>query len=66
MAARQCSREAAEKSAHDSDSARESYASRFYQSRWSDPTLFHLTINTGLIGRKQACSLISMAARQIQ
>jgi CMP/dCMP kinase len=65
MADRHCSQESAEKSAHDSDSARESYASRFYQSRWSDPTLYSLTINTGLIGRAQACSLITMAARQI-
>jgi cytidylate kinase len=66
MQARSCSREAAEKSAHDSDHARESYTSRFYQSRWSDPTLYHLTVNTGLISRQQACDLIADTARRIQ
>jgi cytidylate kinase len=64
--ARGVSREAAEKSCRDSDHARESYTSRFYQSRWSDPTLYHLTINTGLITREQACDLIVFAARRIQ
>ncbi|MBV8083749.1 MAG: cytidylate kinase-like family protein [Chloroflexi bacterium] len=66
MADRTCSRESAEKSAHDSDSARESYANRFYQARWSDPTQFHLTVNTGLLTRPQACDLVVAAARKIQ
>jgi len=66
MQDRGSSREAAEKSCRDSDHARESYTSRFYQSRWSDPTLYHLTINTGLLSRKQACDLIVEAARRIQ
>ncbi|HLG73697.1 MAG TPA: cytidylate kinase-like family protein [Chloroflexota bacterium] len=63
---RGCSREAAEKSARDSDHARESYTSRFYQSRWSDPSLYHLTVNTGLLSRQQAADLIVEAARRIQ
>ncbi len=66
MADRQCSRDAAEKSARDSDHARESYTNRFYQSRWSDPTLYHLTVNTGLLSRTQACELIVDAARRIR
>jgi cytidylate kinase len=63
---RRCGREAAEKSARDSDHARESYTSRFYQSRWSEPTLYHLTVNTGLLSRQQATELIVDAARRIQ
>jgi cytidylate kinase len=66
MEARGCSRERAEKHGHDSDHARESYTNRFYQSRWSDPTLYHLTVNTGLLGRPQACDLIVDASRRIQ
>lgn len=63
---RGCSREEAERAARDSDHARESYTSRFYQSRWSDPTLYHLTVNTGLLSRSQACDLIVDASRRIQ
>jgi cytidylate kinase len=66
MEARGCSRERAEKHGHDSDHARESYTNRFYQSRWSDPTLYHLTVNTGLLSRPQACDLIVDASRRIQ
>ena len=63
---RSVSREAAEKSCRDSDHARESYTSRFYQSRWSDPTLYHLTVNTGLLTRQQGRDLIVDAIRRIQ
>jgi len=66
MQDRGSSREAAEKSCRDSDHARESYTDRFYHSRWSDPTLFHLTVNTGLLSRRNACELIAEAARRIQ
>jgi cytidylate kinase len=66
MQSREVSREQAEKSCRDSDHARESYTDRFYHSRWSDPTLYHLTVNTGLLSRAQACDLIVEAARQIQ
>jgi cytidylate kinase len=66
MKERECSREEAEKSARNSDHARESYTSRFYQSRWSDPTLYHLTVNTGLLSRQQSCELILDATRRIQ
>jgi cytidylate kinase len=66
MDERRVSREAAEKSCRDSDHARESYTERFYHSRWSDPTLYHLTVNTGLLSRKQAADLIIDAARRIQ
>jgi CMP/dCMP kinase len=66
MRIRECSREAAEKSGRDSDHARESYTSRFYQSRWSDPTLYHLTVNTGLLNQTQARDLIVDMARRIQ
>jgi len=66
MEARNCSRDVAEKAARDSDHARESYTSRFYHSRWSDPTLYHLTLNTGLLSRREARDLIVTAARKIQ
>jgi cytidylate kinase len=66
MQERGASREDAEKSCRNSDHARESYTSRFYQSRWSDPTLFHMTVNTGLLTRQQATAVIVEAARRIQ
>jgi len=66
MKDRGCSREEAEKSGRNSDHARESYTSRFYQARWSDPTLYHLTVNTGLLSRQQACELILDVTRRIQ
>jgi len=65
MLDRSCPREQAEKMVHNSDSARESYTSRFYHSRWSDPTLYHLTVNTGMLTREQARDLIVAAVRQI-
>ena len=66
MEERTCSREEAEKRARDSDHGRESYTSRFYHSRWSDPTLYHLTINTGLLTRLEATHTIVSAVRQIR
>jgi cytidylate kinase len=66
MDERKVSREQAERSCRDSDHARESYTDRFYHSRWSEPTLYHLTVNTGLLSRKQAAELIVDAARRIQ
>jgi len=66
MRDRSCSRDEAEKHGRDSYHARESYTSRFYQSHWSDPTLYHVTVNTGLLSRQQACELILDAAQRIQ
>ncbi|HEU0167287.1 MAG TPA: cytidylate kinase-like family protein [Chloroflexota bacterium] len=66
MEERACSREAADKLARDADHARESYTSRFYHSRWSDPTQYHLTLNTGLLTAAEARDLIISAAGQIR
>ncbi|MBV9121455.1 MAG: cytidylate kinase-like family protein [Chloroflexi bacterium] len=62
----QCSIEEAEKHARNSDHARESYTQRFYHSHWSDPTLYHLTVNTGCLTREQARDVIVAAAREIR
>lgn len=66
MRDRGISREGAEKHCRESDQSRESYTSRFYHSRWSDPNLYHLTVNTGMLTRDQARDIIVSAARQIQ
>ncbi|MHB8619816.1 MAG: cytidylate kinase-like family protein [Chloroflexota bacterium] len=60
-----CSLQAGEKLAVESDQARESYAQRFYHARWSDPTLYHLTINTGYLSRKAAVDLLVEMARKL-
>jgi hypothetical protein len=65
MEDRACTREAADKLARDADHARESYASRFYHSRWSDPTQYHLTVNTGLLTTTEARDVIVSALGQI-
>jgi len=65
MEERNCSREAADKLARDADHARESYTSRFYHSHWSDPTQYHLTINTGLLAPAEARDVIVSALGQI-
>src|SRR5581483_6391478 len=66
MEQRGCSRDAAEKSARDSDHARESYTERFYHAHWADPTRYHLTLNTGFLTREQACAIVIDAAQRIR
>jgi hypothetical protein len=64
MRERQCSYEAAEKAASNSDNARESYTQRFYHTRWSDPNQYDLTINTARLSREHAVNLIVSAVKR--
>ena len=49
-----------------SDHNRQTYLRRFYQVRWSDPSLYHLVINTAFISPDQAARLIQAAIFNFQ
>ncbi len=46
-----------------SDQARSEYLARYHNSRWIDPLLYHLVINTGVTPFEGAASLIVEAAK---
>jgi cytidylate kinase len=46
-----------------SDHARADYLARYYNSRWIDPLLYHLVVNTGVTPPESAASLIVEAAK---
>lgn len=46
-----------------SDEARRDYLARYHNSRWIDPLLYHLVINTGITPLEGAASLIVEAAK---
>ncbi len=48
-----------------SDRNRAEYLRRFYKVRWDDPTLYHLTLNTGRISRVAAAATIVAAAKAL-
>jgi len=48
-----------------SDEARREYLSRYHNTRWLDPLLYHLVINTGLTTPEAAASLVVHAARAV-
>ncbi len=47
------------------DGATAEYLRRFHGVDWTDPSLYHLTINTSLVGREAAVELIAAGARRI-
>ena len=47
------------------DAASADYIKRFYQRDWDDPTLYHVTINTGKLTIEQAARLIAKLAEEI-
>ncbi len=49
----------------DSDSNRERYHREFYGRDWSDPVLYHMVLNTELLGVDGAAKLIEARARQL-
>ncbi len=49
----------------DSDSNRERYHREFYGRDWSDPVLYHMVLNTGLLGIDGAAKLIEARAREL-
>ncbi len=46
-----------------SDAARSDYLARYHNSRWIDPLLYHLVVNTGVTPPEGAASLIVKAAK---
>jgi len=47
------------------DRATAEYLSRFHAVDWADPSFYHLTVNTSLLGREAAVELLAAAARRI-
>ena len=47
------------------DRATAEYLRRFYGIDWADPSLYHLTVNTSLVGREAAAELLASIARRI-
>jgi cytidylate kinase len=47
------------------DGATAEYLRRFHGVDWADPSLYHMTINTSLMGREAAVELLASAARRI-
>ncbi len=65
MQAEVLTREAALRLIGDRDRATAQYLRRFHDVDWTDPTLYHLTLNTSLVGEEGAAELIAAAARQL-
>jgi cytidylate kinase len=47
------------------DRATAQYLRRFHGIDWADPSLYHLTVNTSLVGREAATDLLVTAARRM-
>ena len=47
------------------DRATAEYLHRFSGIDWADPSLYHLTVNTSLVGREAAAELVASMARQV-
>ena len=59
------SRSAALNTIQQRDRATADYLRRFRGIEWTDPTHYHLTINSSLFGEEEAANLIANAARQL-
>jgi len=57
------SAQAARAQIEDSDRYRASYLERFYKTRWDDPDLYHLVINTGHISLETSAEVVCTAVR---
>lgn len=58
-------REAAEKTVAERDRATAEYLKRFHEIDWADPSLYHLTVNTSLMGMEGSPEVIAAAARRV-
>jgi cytidylate kinase len=58
-------REAALTMIGERDRATTEYLRRFHGIDWTDSSLYHLTVNTSLLGREAAAELLASAARRI-
>lgn len=56
---------AAEAAIDKTDANRARYHREYYRREWSDPALYHMTLNTGLLGYEPAAELIVARARQL-
>lgn len=59
-------REAALSLIGERDRATAQYLRRFHNVDWADPTLYHLTINSSLLGNEMAAVLIAEAAKRLE
>ncbi|MBW8771885.1 MAG: cytidylate kinase-like family protein, partial [Gemmatimonadetes bacterium] len=55
---------AAEAAIDKTDANRARYHRDYYKREWSDPALYHLTLNTGVLGYEAAADLVLARARQ--
>lgn len=58
--------DAAVKRIKEMDDKRKTYIKRHYNIDWADPRLYHLTVNTGLLGVAGACDAIVAATKSIK
>jgi CMP/dCMP kinase len=58
-------REAAVARIAERDRATAQYLRRFYGVDWTDPSLYHLTLNTSLLGQEETAQLIVAAAQRL-
>jgi cytidylate kinase len=47
------------------DKSTRDYLARFFSTQWDDPSLYHMTINTGYCEIEQAAQLVVVAAQQM-
>ncbi len=52
-----------EKDVHEVDSTRARYLKQYYRLDWTDPTNYHMVLNTGLLGLEGAAAVIIARAR---
>ncbi len=57
-------REAAHSEVEERDRATAEYLRRFHRIDWADPSLYHLTLNTSLLGHDAAADVIAATARR--
>jgi CMP/dCMP kinase len=57
-------REAAHSEVEERDRATAEYLRRFHRIDWADPSLYHLTLNTSLLGHDTAADVIAATARR--
>jgi CMP/dCMP kinase len=59
------SRDAAVKRLHDVDKGRATFHRRFFKVEVDDPSLYHVTLNTGLLSLEQAAECVADTARRL-
>ena len=66
MAQEKCSRASALERIEQADRRRRRYLRRYFDVEWRDPALYHLMLNSALLGEEGAVELIVTAARMLE